>query len=68
MGNKILKEITEFCKEFASHECCSEEYCVYIEYNKSLQIKRVEPIRKLIKILKVLGKEINNKKLNKEKL
>lgn len=28
MGNKILKEITEFCKECASHECCPEEYCV----------------------------------------
>lgn len=28
MGNKILKEITEFCKECASHECCCEEDCV----------------------------------------
>lgn len=28
MEDKILKEITQFCKECSSRECCSEDECV----------------------------------------
>ena len=28
MEDKILTEITDFCEECASHECCPEEECV----------------------------------------
>ncbi len=40
MGNKILKEITEFCKECASHECCSEEYCVLYRIEQIITNKK----------------------------
>ena len=28
MIEKLLKEITDFCKECPSHECCPEEECI----------------------------------------
>ncbi len=28
MKEEVLKEITDFCEECPSHECCPEEECV----------------------------------------
>lgn len=34
MNTKILKEITNFCRECSSHTCCPEEDCVLFRIEK----------------------------------
>ena len=44
MKNKILIEITNFCRECNSHECCPEEECIL--YRIEQLILEMKDVRK----------------------
>lgn len=59
MKNKILLEITKFCKECPSCECCPEEECVLyrieklVERNNKMKKYNVEIEETLSKIISI---------------
>lgn len=44
MKDKILTEITEFCEECPSHECCPEEDCVLYRIEQIVVGKKQEVV------------------------
>lgn len=55
MEEKILNEITNFCEECSSHECCPEDECVLyrIEQLTKKKIYQVEITETLQRVIEV---------------